>query len=185
MVTETACPVCGGQGTIIEHPCTDCRGEGTVRGTETLEVKIPAGVTSGNYLELAGQGDTGMQGGPPGDLRVVITVLADDLFERHGDDILLDVPVSPVDLMLGVKLKIPTLDGKVALKIPAGTQSHKIFRLRGKGISHLNRRGGGDQLVRVLAWTPQQLSGDQQRRLAELRSELGDAVPQPGRRIFD
>ena len=185
MVTETACPVCSGQGTIIEDPCTDCRGEGTVRGTETLEVKIPAGVTSGNYLELAGKGDTGLHGSPSGDLRVVITVLDDEFFERHGDDILLDVPVSPVDLMLGVKLEIPTLDGKVALKVPAGTQSHKIFRLRGKGISHLNRRGSGDQLVRVLAWTPQRLSGDQQQRLKELRSELGDAVPQPGRRLFD
>jgi molecular chaperone DnaJ len=185
MVAETACPACGGRGSVVEDPCGDCRGSGTVRGSDTIEVKFPAGVTTGNYLELAGQGDAGAHGGPSGDLRVVVSVRDDELFERHGDDILLDVPVSPVDLMLGIKLEVPTLDGKVALKIPAGTQSHKIFRLRGKGISRLNRRGKGDQLVRVLAWTPQRLSSEHKRRLQELRADLGETVPEPGRHVFD
>jgi len=184
MVTETACPHCGGRGQQINDPCKECRGTGTVRGEETLEIKVPAGVTTGNYMELPGKGDVGEQGGPPGNLRVVMDVQEDGLFERHGDDVLLDVPVSPVDLMLGTKLTVPTLTGKVALKVPAGTQSHKIFRLRGKGIPHVNRGGAGDQLVRVIAWTPLDLSTEQIRRLQELREDLAAQVPAPGRNLY-
>ena len=185
MVTESACPACHGRGQIIGDPCGDCRGTGTVRGEETLEIKVPAGVSSGNYMELRGKGDQGEQGAPAGHLRVVMEVADDELFERHGDDVLLDVPVSPIDLMLGAKLTVPTLDGKVALKVPPGTQSHKIFRLRGKGIAHLNRPGAGDLLVRVLAWTPLDLSTEQIRRLKELREELAQHVPPPGRRVYE
>ncbi|RKZ18147.1 molecular chaperone DnaJ, partial [bacterium] len=155
MVTEAACPHCQGSGRIIEDPCVSCRGTGTVRGEETLDIKVPAGVSTGNYMELEGKGDMGEGGAPAGALRVVFEVTESDTFERHGDDLLLDLPVSPVDLMLGTRLEVPTLDGKVALKIPAGTQSHKIFRMRGKGMPHVNRPGAGDQLVRVLSWTPQ------------------------------
>ena len=185
MVSETTCPHCGGRGQMISDPCGDCRGTGTVRGEETLEIKVPAGVTTGNYMELRGKGDAGEQGGPPGGLRVVMEVREDDLFERHGDDVLLDVPVSPVDLMLGTKLTVPTLDGKVALKVPPGTQSHKIFRLRGKGVPHLNRSGSGDQLVRVIAWTPLDLSTEEIRQLQDLREGLASQVPAPGRDIYD
>ncbi len=185
MMTETACPACQGRGQVISDPCGNCRGTGTVRGEETLEIKVPAGVSTGNYMELRGKGDQGGQGAPSGHLRVVMEVVDDDLFERHGDDVLLDVPVSPLDLMLGTRLTVPTLDGKVALKVPAGTQSHKIFRLRGKGIPHLNRAGAGDQLVRVIAWTPADLSTDQIRRLKELREELARQVPEPGRRLYE
>ncbi len=184
MVTETACPACGGRGQQIGDPCGDCRGTGTVRGEETLEITVPAGVTSGNYMELRGKGDMGEQGGPTGNLRVVMDVQEDDLFERHDDDVLVDVPVSPVDLMLGTRLTVPTLNGKVALKVPPGTQSHKIFRLRGKGIPHLNRGGRGDQLVRVIAWTPTDLSTEQIRQLQELRDDLAGQVPEPGRNLF-
>jgi molecular chaperone DnaJ len=185
MVTEAACPHCGGRGQVIGDPCGDCNGTGTIRGEETLEIKVPAGVTSGNYMELRGQGDVGERGAPAGNLRVVMEVAEDDLFERHGDDVLLDVPISPLDLMLGTKLTVPTLDGKVALKVPAGTQSHKIFRLRGKGLPHLNRAGGGDQLVRVIAWTPTSLSKEQQAKLDGLREDLSAQVPPPGRHIYD
>jgi len=185
MVTETACPHCAGRGQKITDPCDNCRGTGTVRGEEVLEIKVPAGVTSGNYMELRGKGDAGDQGAPAGNLRVIMEVEEDDLFERHGDDVLLDVPISPIDLMLGTKLTVPTLDGKVALKIPAGTQSHKIFRLRGKGVSHLNRSGSGDQLVRVLAWTPLDLGTDQIRQLKDLQDALASQVPAPGRDLFD
>jgi molecular chaperone DnaJ len=184
MVTETACPHCGGRGQTITNPCGDCRGTGTVRGEETREIKVPAGVTSGNYMELRGAGDAGEQGGPAGNLRVVMDVAEDDIFERHGDDVLIDVPVSPIDLMLGTKLTVPTIDGKVALKVPAGTQSHKIFRLRGKGVPHLNASGAGDQLVRVIAWTPLDLTTDQIRQLKELRDGLASQVPAPGRDIY-
>jgi molecular chaperone DnaJ len=185
MVTETACPQCGGQGSRVENPCGECNGTGTVRGEETLEINVPAGVTTGNYMDLAGKGDTGPQGGPAGNLRVLMEVEEDELFERHGDDLLIDVPVSPVDLMLGVKVKVPTLDGHVALKIPPGTQSHKIFRMRGKGVEHLNRSGRGDQLVRVVAWTPTDLTGDQRRQFEVMRDDLARQVPKPGRHIYD
>jgi molecular chaperone DnaJ len=185
MMTETVCPACRGRGQVISDPCGNCRGTGTVRGEETLEIKVPAGVSTGNYMEMRGKGDQGEQGGSTGNLRVVMEVAEDDLFVRHDDDVLLDVPVSPVDLTLGIKLTIPTLDGKVALKVPPGTQTHKIFRLRGKGIPHLNRPGAGDQLVRVIAWTPVDLTTEQIRRLQELREDLARQVPAPGRHLYD
>jgi molecular chaperone DnaJ len=185
MVTEGTCPHCRGRGQVIEQGCSDCRGTGTVRGEETLEVKIPAGVGSGNYMDLQGKGDAGEQGGPAGGLRILLEVAEDDLFERHGNDILIDVPISPVDLILGCKVEVPTLDGKVSLKIPPGTQSHKIFRMRGKGIPNLNRGGKGDQLVRVISWTPDDLSAEERKRLQELQEDLARHIPAPGRHLFD
>ncbi len=185
MMTEAACPACGGEGTLISDPCTDCRGSGTVRGEETLEIKIPAGVSSGNYMELQGKGDAGSRGAPAGNLRVIFEVEEDELFERHGDDLLIDVPVSPIDLILGTKVEVPTVAGKVSLKIPAGTQSHKIFRMRGKGIPHVNRPGTGDQLVRVLAWTPQKVEPGLKKALEEIRDDVAGKVPPPGRHLFD
>lgn len=185
MVTEAACPQCGGDGRIISKPCRDCNGTGTVRGEETLEIKVPAGVTGGNYMEIPGKGDAGEHGAPAGNLRVIMEVLEDEVFERHGDDILLDLPVSPLDLALGTRLTVPTLDAKVSLKIPPGTQSHKVFRLRGKGLPHLNGAGVGDQLVRVIAWTPTDLSKSQIERMRALQEELSGKVPAPGRHIYD
>ncbi|HPF69671.1 MAG TPA: molecular chaperone DnaJ [Candidatus Krumholzibacteria bacterium] len=183
MVTEGACPRCGGQGTIVEDPCGSCRGTGTVRGEEKLEIKVPAGVSSGNYMELEGKGDAGAHGAPAGNLRVMFEVEEHEQFERHGDDLLIDLPLSPIDLMLGTKVEVPTLDGKVALKIPAGTQSHKIFRMRGKGVPHVNRPGTGDQLVRVLAWTPERIDGNLKKKLEAVRDELAGKVPPPGRHL--
>ena len=174
------CPVCHGEGQVVEDPCTDCNGTGNVRGSATVEVKIPAGVSEGNYLTVKGQGDVGQRGGTPGDVYVVIEEKSHELFERHGDDLLLHVPVSAADLALGSKVQVPTIDGKVSLRIPPGTQSHKIFRMRGKGIAHLHGHGRGDQLVRVIAWTPQALSPSAKRLLEDLQAELGD-VPSPGR----
>lgn len=185
MMTEVVCPKCHGRGQIISKPCGNCAGSGTIRGEELIEVKIPAGVSSGNYMELEGKGDQGEQGAGAGNLRVVFEVQDDESFERHGDDLLIDVPVSPVDLILGTKVEVPTLDGKVALKIPAGTQSHKVFRMRGKGIPHVNRPGTGDQLVRVLAWTPEKLDKATQEMLETVRKELAGKVPPPGRHLYD
>jgi molecular chaperone DnaJ len=185
MVTEGICPRCQGRGSVINDPCGGCHGTGTVRGEETVEVRIPQGVTTGNYMEIAGHGDEGERGGPTGDLRVLMEIAEHDLFERHGDDLLIDLPVSPVDMMLGVKAEVPTLDGRVALKVPAGTQSHKIFRLRGKGMPRLNRGGNGDQLVRIIAWTPQELSDDEKQRLEALRDVLAVRTPAPDRHLFD
>lgn len=185
MMTEGVCPQCQGQGSVVENPCTSCRGSGTIRGEETLTIKVPAGVSTGNYMELKGKGDAGQGGASAGDLRVVFEVQDDELFQRHGDDLLIDVPISPVDLMLGTKVQVPTLDGKVSLKVPAGTQSHKIFRMRNKGIPHVNRPGSGDQLVRVLAWTPEKLDKEMKTKLEELRGALADRIPAPGRHLYD
>jgi molecular chaperone DnaJ len=178
------CPSCHGEGEVVTNPCKECNGTGTVRGTVTVEVKIPAGVASGNYLTVKGQGDTGERGAPAGDVYVIIEELEHDLFERHGDDLLLDLPVAMADLTLGTKVQVPTIDGRVSLRIPAGTQSHKIFRMRGKGIAHLHGHGRGDQLVRVIAWTPQQLSKEERDLLEKLRSAGSQAVPGPGRKIY-
>jgi len=185
MVTEGVCPQCQGRGSHVSDPCTGCHGTGTLRGEETVEVRVPAGVSTGNFMEIPGRGDAGQQGGPNGDLRVVMEVAEHDVFERHGDDVLVDIPISPVDLMIGAKVEVPTIDGRVALKIPAGTQSHKIFRLRGKGLPRLNRGGSGDQLVRVIGWTPDSLSKDEKELLEQLRESLGRRVPEPGRDLFN
>jgi molecular chaperone DnaJ len=179
------CPGCHGEGSVISDPCGDCRGSGTIRGEETLKVKVPAGVATGNYLTLKGQGDIGERGSAPGDVYVVIEEAEHELFERHGDDLLLQVPVSIVDLALGTKVQIPTVDGRVSLKVPAGTQSHRIFRLRGKGIVHLHGRGRGDQLVRVVAWTPEGFSGAEQKQLEQLRDAARRDLPGPGRMTAD
>ncbi len=183
-VNVVMCPHCQGEGQVISAPCRDCNGTGTVRGTETVKVKIPAGVTGGNYLTLKGQGDAGQRGAPAGDVYVVIEEREDPIFERHGDDLLLNLPVSAVDLALGTKMQVPTVDGRVSLKIPAGTQSHKIFRMRGKGLPHLHGRGRGDQLVRIIAWTPQSLSAEDRRRFEECRSSAQRGIPEPGRKIY-
>jgi len=185
MVTEVACNRCGGRGRVVTDPCGACRGTGTVRGEETVEVRIPAGVARGNYMDLQGHGDAGEHGGRPGGLRVVFDVGEDEIFERHGDDLLVDVPVSPVDLMLGVKVEVPTLDGRVVLKVPAGTQTHKVFRLRGNGMPRLHRSDRGDQLVRILAWTPDKITADEKSRLESLRAGLASRVPAPGRGLVD
>lgn len=185
MMTEGVCPQCQGQGSTIENPCNSCRGSGTVRGEETLTLKVPAGVSTGNYMELRGKGDSGQGSAPAGDLRVIFEVQENEFFERHGDDLLIDVPLSPVDMMLGTKVEVPTLEGKVSLKVPAGTQSHKIFRMRNKGIPHVNRPGSGDQLVRVLAWTPEKLDKDLKKKLEILRDDLAGRIPAPGRHLQD
>ena len=148
-------------------------------------MQIPAGVTSGNYITLEGQGDAGPRGGVPGDLIIVIDELEDDLFERHGDDIICDLPVSFTQLALGAKVEIPTLDGKAVLKIPPGTHSHKIFRMKGKGIPHLRSSRRGDQLVRIVAWTPQKLDAEERRAFEELEKRIGKKPPKCGKRIYE
>lgn len=185
MITEGICPRCQGRGQLVDKPCGSCAGSGTLRGEETVEIQIPAGVASGNYMDVPGRGDTGGHGAAAGDLRVVMEVADDDLFERHGDDVLIELPISPLDLMLGVKVEVPAIEGKIALKIPAGTQSHKIFRLRGKGLPRLQRGGRGDQLVRVVAWTPARLTAEQTTEVERLRDGLAAQIPPPGRRVAD
>jgi len=175
-VNIAPCPRCHGEGRTISSPCPECQGEGRVQGESMLNVKIPAGVASGNYLTLRGEGDVGRKNGLKGDVHVVIEELEDKEFERHGDDILYTLHISMPQAVLGDEVEIPTLNGKAKLQIDVGTQSNKILRMRGKGIHHLHGSGRGDQLVRVLVWTPEKVSKETKQIFQKLARQE-DVVP--------
>jgi molecular chaperone DnaJ len=179
------CPQCRGEGKIVESPCADCRGLGLQRDTATLAVKIPGGVETGSRLKLTGEGERGQRGGPPGDLYVVITVKPHPIFERQGDDVVCEVPISFVQAALGADIDVPTLDGKVELKVPAGTQSGKVFRLKGKGIPHLSAYGRGDQHVVVKVETPSALNARQRKLLEEFARASDEASHPLGKTFLD
>ena len=159
---QQACPACKGAGTTIESPCAKCHGRGRVSKTKTLSVKVPAGVDDGDRIRLSGEGEAGRNGGPPGDLYVEIRVNAHKLFERDGADLACEVPISIATATLGGEVELPTLDGHVSLKIPAGTQSDKVFRLRGKGVATVRDRRVGDLFARVAVETPVSLTSEQE-----------------------
>ncbi len=179
MMTVTDCPACGGAGRINQDPCPDCRGEGTQNGEETVSVKVPAGVAAGNYIPMRGLGHAGRRGGQAGDLFVLIEEIAHPIFQRLGDDIVTDVFVTVADAALGANIEVPTLDGKAKLKIPSGTQSHRILRLRGKGLGRLNGGGRGDALVRVVVHTPRDPTRRERELLEELRALQTEKLPPP------
>jgi molecular chaperone DnaJ len=179
MMTVTECPACEGEGRVVTDPCTDCRGAGVQPAEETIAVKVPAGVSGGNYIPMRGLGDAGRRGAPSGDLFVVIDEEEDPLFQRLGDDILTDVFVTHAQAALGARIEVPTLNGKAALKIPPGTQSHRILRMRGKGLGRLNAGGRGDQLVRVVVHTPASPSARQRQLLEELHELQQPELPPP------
>jgi molecular chaperone DnaJ len=156
-----------------------------VREKRSLSIKIPAGVETGNRLKLSGEGEAGSQGGPPGDLYVVITVKDHPIFQREGRDVICEVPISFPQAALGHELEVPTLEGKVKLKIPAGTQSGKVLRLSGKGIPSLQGYGRGDQLVVVRVETPSRLTARQRELLEEFARESGEEVHPMGKGFFD
>lgn len=166
-ISISVCPKCYGEGKIIQRPCSACNGQGRVSGASTVTVDVPAGVMEGNYIPLRGKGNIGPRGGPAGDIIVIIEEKKHDFFERHEDDIVCNVPISFVTAALGGEVEVPTLDGKVLLKIPSGTQSHKTFVLKGKGISHLHGYGKGDLLVRIIVEVPSRLSSRQRELLKE------------------
>ena len=166
-VSVTACPTCGGEGMIITHPCEVCRGEGRVRGERSVAVEIPAGVSSNNYITLRGQGAAGPRNGPTGDLLVMIEVKDDERFEREGDDLSLDLPLSFSQAALGTSVTVPTPYGDERLSVPAGIQSGTVLRVRGKGLPRLGQGGAGDLNVRVHVWTPESLNAEQRRLLEE------------------
>lgn len=168
-VNISTCQKCNGEGQIIENPCTTCAGDGRVNGTKTIEVNIPAGVKTGNYIPLNGEGHAGPKGGPAGDLIVHIEEKEHKIFERRGDDVIVVLPVSFPDAALGANVEIPTLTGKAKLSLAAGTQSGKILRMRGKGIPHLNGAGIGDQLVQVQVYIPTKLSAEEKKLIAGLK----------------
>jgi molecular chaperone DnaJ len=170
------CGQCNGQGSTISDPCPKCRGEGATRRTQSLNVKIPAGVDTNSRLKLRGEGEAGIGGGPSGDLYVVIRVLEHPLFQREENDVLCDMPISFPQAALGTDLEVPTLDGKARLRIPPGTQSGTRFRMRGKGISDLRGYGRGDHIVRVVVETPRKLTGRQRELLEEFARSSGEEV---------
>jgi molecular chaperone DnaJ len=170
VIQESACPACHGEGSIVKDHCRKCGGSGRKTAETTVAVDIPAGVAEGNYINVPGKGDAGLNGGPTGDLIVIIQEEKDPFFERHGIDIFCSIEITFSEAVLGVAKKIPTIDGKVNLKIPSGTQSEKIFRLRGKGLPALRGYEKGDQLVKVHVHTPEKLNGEQ-RRLFEKIAE--------------
>ena len=169
---QQTCPSCRGQGTTIEDPCTSCHGRGVKEETKTLSVKIPAGVDTGDRIRLSGEGEAGAMGGPAGDLYVQVSVKEHDLFHRDGRNLYCDVPISIVDAALGGELEVPTLDGRVKLKIPAETQSGKLFRLRGKGVTPVRGGTAGDLLCRVQVETPVNLTQDQKDLLMKFQESL-------------
>ncbi len=174
VVTISGCRDCAGRGRLPQAACGTCRGRGAVEKTSTLAVTIPAGAYSGLRLRLEGQGEAGQPGAPPGDLYLVIHVAVHDTFRRDGLDLLMDLPISFSQAVLGDELEVPTLESKARLKIPAGTQTHTLFRLRGKGMPDLNGRGRGDQLVRVILRTPEKPSREEKelfRRLREMNPD--------------
>lgn len=177
------CDSCRGSGKIISDPCPSCRGDGRNRGETTVSVNIPAGVTNGNYILLRGQGNAGPNSGPDGDIKVFIEEIDHEFFERDGDDLLYRLQISFPQAALGDSVLVPTLNGKAKLTIPSGTEAGKIFRMKGKGIKHLNGYGTGDQLVIVQIYTPKKLSTREQELLKEL-SECEGIKPQPSDKGF-
>ena len=169
---QQTCPTCRGKGTIIEDPCTSCHGRGVKEETKTLSVKIPAGVDTGDRIRLSGEGEAGAMGGPAGDLYVQVSVKEHSLFHRDGRNLYCDVPISIVDAALGGELEVPTLDGRVKLKIPAETQSGKLFRLRGKGVVPVRGGAAGDLLCRVQVETPVKLTSEQKSLLNQFQASL-------------
>ena len=159
---QQTCPACKGAGTTISDPCKDCHGRGRVHKTKTLSVKVPAGVDDGDRIRLSGEGEAGRNSGPPGDLYVEIRVQGHKLFERHGADLSCEVPLSFATATLGGEVELPTLNGNVSLKVPAGTQSGKVFRLRGKGVTTVRDPRVGDLFAKVAVETPINLTNEQQ-----------------------
>lgn len=161
------CPNCNGQGSVIEHPCKRCNGKGRIRGQKVLTVRIPHGVDNGTRLRLQSEGDSGLSGGGPGDLFVLLEVESHPLFVREENNIMCDVPLRVETAVLGGKIQIPTLDGPMDLKIPAGTQPGQIFHLKGKGVPSLHGSGRGDQYVRIMVEIPRKLNRKQKKLFEE------------------
>jgi molecular chaperone DnaJ len=169
---QQTCPRCRGQGTIIRDPCRNCGGQGRVERARTLAVKVPAGVDTGDRIRLAGEGEAGLGGGPPGDLYVQISVREHPIFTREGKHLYCEVPINFVDAALGGELEVPTLDGKVKLRIPEETQSGRLFRVRGRGVSPVRGGSTGDLLCRVTVETPVNLDAEQKALLEQFKATL-------------
>jgi molecular chaperone DnaJ len=173
-VSVSPCPTCAGEGHVIKEPCATCRGEGRVKAEKTVQLDVPAGVADHHYLTVRGQGVPGSRNGPPGDLIAVLEIAEDPRFERQGDHLIYDLPVSFSQAALGADVEIPTPYGGAPLKVQPGTQTGTIYRLRGKGLPRLGEGSRGDLHVRVQVWTPADLSDAQEQLFLELKKVEGE-----------
>jgi len=184
LLAVTPCPACGGEGVTVAHPCPECRGDGRVKAEKTVQVDVPAGVADHHYLTLRGHGVPGPRNGPPGDLIAVLEIEEDPRFERQGDDLVYDLPVSFTQAALGADLEVPTPFGPTVLKVQHGTQTGTVYRLRGKGLPRVGGAGKGDLHVRVHVWTPAKLSAEQERLFREMAQHEGEP-PSDARKFWN
>jgi molecular chaperone DnaJ len=187
VVSVSPCPACNGEGQKIEEICELCSGRGVQPGEKTIEVEVPAGVSSGDYLTLRGQGNAGPRGAARGDILVVMEVEEDERFIRDGNDLIFDLPITFTQAALGSEVEIPTVGGSARLKIPAGIQSGKMLRMRGKGLPHLQGAGRGDMIVRVIVWVPTELTAEQTallQKLAKIESKAPSEIEKDDGRGF-
>jgi len=176
----TTCSQCHGDGRIITDPCPQCRGTGKEKHKRNITVNIPAGVDNGSQIRLSGEGEAGTRGGSPGDLYISLSVKEHEFFTRSNDDIIYELPINFAQAALGTEVEVPTLEGRSKLKIPAGSQTGQVFRLKGKGVAHLHGNGRGDQLVTLFVITPDSLTEKQRQLLQELGDSLTQAnMPNP------
>ncbi len=185
MQTQRPCDSCAGKGQIIDSPCPTCSGKGKVRRTKEVEVNIPAGIDDGQGFAMEGRGDTGFNGGPSGDLQIIVSVRPHAVFERRGFDVYCDVPITFTQAALGTEIFVPTLDGKISLKIREGTQPNDMYKLKGRGIERLRSYGRGDQYVKIVVEVPRDLTGEQKRKLRELEDSFSDKNFKTRKSFFD
>ena len=185
MVNVTACPNCGGRGEVVSSPCQNCRGIGIEQLSVERTISIPPGVSDGTQIRVGGEGEPGPNRGPRGDLYVVMRVKRHRFFRRKDDDILIDLSINLAQAALGSEIDVPTLDGDEKLRIPAGTQPARVFRMRGKGVPHLKRNGRGDQLVVISVDIPKTLTAEQRDLFEQLSESLGSEVVPQERSFFD
>jgi molecular chaperone DnaJ len=183
-VTVGPCPACNGEGRIVEKHCETCRGDGRIKQERTVQVDVPPGVSSENFISLRGQGHAGPRGGTAGDLIVAIEVLDDPRFVRHGDDLVYDLPLSFSQAALGTEVEVPTPYGSESIKVSPGTQSGTLLRIRGRGLPHLGQAGKGDLHVRIAVWTPDKLTPEMERLFQELARHEGEAPARGSGRSF-
>src|SRR5213595_295543 len=183
-VSQT-CPRCRGAGQIVEKPCRECGGEGRVEKSSRIKLKIPAGIANGSRLRSSRNGEAGTRSGPPGDLYVVLHIKEHPVFQRDEDDLYCEVPISFAIAALGGEVPVPTLEGKASLRIPLGTQTGQVFKLRGKGIANIEGRGRGDLLARVIVEVPTRLNSEQRRKLEEFANSCGEENTPLHRSFFE
>lgn len=171
--TVRTCAQCNGEGTVVDKPCPECRGQGKVRQVRKLKIRIPAGMDNESRLRMGGEGEAGMRGGPPGDLYVFVYIKPHKVFRRQRDDLSCEIAINMVQAALGTSTEVPTLDGKAILKIPEGTQTGSVFRLRGKGMPRVRANGRGDLHVKVVVKTPTRLTGEQKELLQRFGETMG------------